>query len=125
MPRQFDAKAHDRRVTVTSLALVTLGLGLLALVTPLTPAESPATRVGALLALAACIEALHALRRSTGAARRQATIGAVISMTIALFLINAPFVAAQALRLLVAGWFALDAIRYAISIVRRSDHRDR
>ncbi len=112
-------------MTVTSLALVTLGLGLLALVTPLTPAESPATRVGALLALAACIEALHALRRSTGAARRRATIGAVISMTIALFLINAPFVAAQALRLLVAGWFALDAIRYAIGIVRRSDHRDR
>jgi uncharacterized membrane protein HdeD (DUF308 family) len=96
MLRGLDTEAPDRRVTVTSLALVTLGLGLLALVTPLTPAESPATRVGGLLALAACIEALHALRRSTGAARRRATIGAVISMTIALFLINAPFVAGAA-----------------------------
>ena len=33
----------------------------------------------------------------------------MISMAIALFLINAPFVAAQALRLVIAGWFAIDA----------------
>ena len=58
----------------------------------------PAARVGGFVAVAAGIEMLHALRRSTAAARRQATIGAVISMAIALFLINAPFVASQALR---------------------------
>ena len=95
-----------RRRRVTSLAVVTLALGLLALATPLGGAEYPASRIGALLALAAGIEVLHALRRSTAAARRKGTIGAVISMAIALFLINAPFVAAQALRLVIAGWFA-------------------
>ena len=42
----------------------------------------------------------------------------MISMAIALFLINAPFVASEALRLLIGGWFALDGIRYAIGTVR-------
>ena len=46
-------------------------------------------------------------------------------MAIALFLINAPYVAAEGLRLLVAGWFGVDALRYAIAIARRSDRRER
>jgi uncharacterized membrane protein HdeD (DUF308 family) len=121
----LDARASDRPATVTGLAALTLGLGLLALIAPWSRAEFPASRVGWLLALAAGVEVLHALRRSPAAARRQATIGAVISMAIALFLINAPFVAAQALRLLVAGWFAVDAVRYAIGIFRRSDRAER
>src|SRR5262245_28701689 len=102
----------ERRVTV--LAVVTLALAALALLTPFGAEEGPASTVGWLLAGAAAIEALHGLRRSTVAARRQATIGAVISMLIALFLINASYVAPRALRILVAGWFGLDAIRYAI-----------
>ncbi len=105
-------------VRLTGLSLVTLGLGLLAILTPFTRSEFPASRVGWLLAIAAGIEMLHALRRSTAAARRQATVGAIISMAIALFLINAPFVASQALRLLVAGWFAIDAVRYVIGLFR-------
>jgi hypothetical protein len=44
---------------------------------------------------------------------------------IALFLINAPLVAAHALRLLVAGWFAIDAARYAIGALRAGDRTDR
>jgi uncharacterized membrane protein HdeD (DUF308 family) len=123
--RLFRMRAPDRRATVTVLAVVTLGLGLLALLAPVSRAEFPAARVGSLLALAAGIEVVHALRRSTAAARRQATIGAVISMAMALFLINAPFVAANALRLLVAGWFAVDAIRYAIAIFRSRDRTER
>jgi uncharacterized membrane protein HdeD (DUF308 family)/3',5'-cyclic AMP phosphodiesterase CpdA len=125
MPPTPEPSASNRRPALTILAAITLGLGLLALLTPFSPAEFPASRVGGLLAFAACIEVLHALRRSTAAARRQATIGAVISMAIALFLINAPFVAAQALRLLVAGWFAVDAVRYAIDLVRPSERASR
>ena len=113
------------RAQITGLSAVTAALGLLALMAPFSRAESPASRVGWLLALAAGIEALHALRRSTSAARRQATVGAIISLMIALFLINAPLVAGQALRLLVAGWFAIDAARYAIGAVRASDRTDR
>jgi uncharacterized membrane protein HdeD (DUF308 family) len=125
MPPPRDVSASDQRVTVTGLAATVLGLGLLAILSPLSRAEHPASRVGWLLGLAAGIEMLHAVRRSTVAARRGATMGAVISMAIAFFLINAPFVASQALRLFVAGWFALDTIRYVIATVRRSNRRER
>lgn len=119
------ASPTGQRSRVTGLAFVTLGLGLLALATPLGGAEHPASRVGALLAIAAGVEVVHSLRRSTVAARRKGTTSAVISMAIALFLINAPLLAAQALRLVIAGWFSVDAIRYISAIVRSGDRRTR
>src|SRR4029453_9239290 len=125
MARIFQLKAPDHPARVTTLAAVTLGLALLALLTPISRPEFPAARVGGLLGVAAAIEVLHALRRSTAAARRQATVGAVISMVIALVLINAPFVAAEALRLFVAGWFALDAGRYAVRVFRNATGTER
>ena len=112
-----------RRVTV--LAAVTAGLGLLALLAPLSEAEHPESRVGGLLAIVATVEALHSLRRSTLAERRAGTVSALISMAIALFLMNAPFVAAQALRIMIAGWFAVDAARYAFDAARTRDRRER
>jgi len=117
--------APDRKPVVTSLGVVAFALGALALVTPLTRAEFPAARVGGLLALAAGVEVLHALRRSTAPARREATIGAVISMAMAVFLINAPFVAARALIIVIAGWFALDAVRNTVGTLRARTQADR
>ena len=119
------AAGDGRRGGLTAFALLTLGLGLLALLSPLGGSEHPESRVGVLLAMAATIEALHALRRSTAAARRQGTASALISMAIALFLINAPFVAGQALRIVIGVWFAVDAIRYAITALRRGGRRER
>ena len=115
----------DRARPITTLAIVTMSLALLALLVPFGASEYPLSNVGWLLGIAAGIEALHGLRRATAASRRQATTGAVISMMIALFLINAPFVAAHALRLLVAGWFGLDALRNAIGAVRRPRREER
>ena len=57
------------RIRPTGLAAVTGVLGLLALVTPLGGAEYPASRIGALLALAAAVEVLHSFRRSTPSSR--------------------------------------------------------
>jgi hypothetical protein len=125
MRRFFDTTAAGRRPVVTGLTVVTGALGLLALAAPFGPAEFPTSRVGFLLGLAAGIEVLHAQRRSTSAARRRATAGAIISMAIALFLINAPYVAAQGMRLLIAGWFAIDAVRNALAIFRGSNHAER
>jgi uncharacterized membrane protein HdeD (DUF308 family)/3',5'-cyclic AMP phosphodiesterase CpdA len=115
----LDSGTSRRRAAVTTLSLVTAALGVLALATPFSRSEFPTSSVGWLLAVGACIEILHAQRRSTASARRQATIGGAISMVIALFLINAPFVAAQALRLLVAAWFAIDAVRNGIGALRK------
>ena len=49
----------------------------------------------------------------------------MISMAIALFLINAPFLAAQALRVVIAGWFSIDAIRCIVAVVRSRESRER
>ena len=118
----MNASTHGR---ITGLAIVTSLLGMMALAAPLGGAEYPAARVGALLAIAATIEVLHSLRRSTMTARRSGSVSALISMAIALFLINAPFVAAQALRVVVGGWFGVDASRYLLHVVRAREPRDR
>ena len=107
------------------LAIVALGLAFLALATPFGYAEFPAARVGWLLMIAAGIEGLHALRRSTIEARRQATVSALISMVIALSLINAPLLAAPALRIVVACWFAIDAVRHAFDVARSRIAKER
>ena len=107
------------------LAIVALALALLALAAPLSAAESPAARVGWLVLIAAGLEGLHALRRSTIEARRHATVSALLSMVIALTLINAPLLAAPALRIVIACWFAVDAVRYAVNAARSRTRKER
>ena len=103
------------------LTSATVVLGLLALVSPLGASVSPAPRIGFLLALAAAIEVLHGVRRSSAADRRQASTSALISMVIALILINAPYLAGAALLSGMAIFFAVDAARYALRMVRQTD----
>jgi len=110
---------------VVGLTAATSALALLALVAPLRPSDTPAPRLGALLALAALFEAVHGMRRSTAAARRKATVGAFLSLIIALLLINAPFIASAALLVGMAGFFLVDAVRYGIAAFREEDQRSR
>jgi uncharacterized membrane protein HdeD (DUF308 family) len=113
------------RPAVTSLALVVIGLGVLTLIAPLRASESPATRVGTLVVLAAIIELLHGLRRATDQGRRRAMVSGAITMAMALMLIEAPHVAEAALLVGLAGWFAIDGIRYAITTLRTPEGSSR
>ena len=106
---------------IIGLTAATAVLGLLALVSPLGASVSPAPRIGFLLAAAAAIEVLHGVRRSSAADRRQASMSALISMVIALILINAPFLAGAALLTGMAVFFAVDASRYAVRAFRQTD----
>ena len=103
------------------LAAITAGLALLALVTPLVGAEFPGTRVGWLLACAAAIEMLHGLRRATTRACRHAAVSALISLLIAFSLINASADTFPALRVLIAIFFAIDVVRYAVQAIRQKE----
>ena len=67
--------------------------------------------------MAAAIEVLHGVRRSSVADRRQASMSALISMVIALILINAPFLAGAALLAGMAVFFGVDAARYAVRAI--------
>ena len=110
---------------VVALTSATALLAVLALLTPFGESQSPATRVGFLLAIAAALEVLHGIRRSTAAARREASTGAVISMVIAVLLINAPFLASTVLLVVMAGFILLDAARYGMVALRATDLSDR
>jgi uncharacterized membrane protein HdeD (DUF308 family) len=103
-----------------ALGIVVLGLAGLALVTPLFRVEVQG-RVGVLLVLAAVLEIAHGLRRATPAAQRAAWVSSVITLGMGTLLIHAPYVAASALVIFLAAWFALDGMRYLVGAVRPPD----
>jgi len=108
-----------------SFSLPVAGIGVLALTAPLRAAEQPLLRVGVLLAAAGALEILHAVRLADAAALRRAVRGGVITMAMALVVINAPFLVGAAIVLFLAGSFALDAARYAAEARRAPDRRQR
>lgn len=107
------------------LSGVVIGCGVLALLAPLGAAEQPLLRVGALLALTGALETLHGLRRDTSPAVRRAVAGGVITLLMALLVINAPFIAGNALVLFLAVSFAFDAIGHVRVFWRSTEPRSR
>lgn len=103
-------------------ALAVLVFAALAALTPLLRAEV-AGRVGLLLILTAMIELSHGFRRATPASQRAAWIGGGVTLGMGLLLINAPYLAASALLLFLAGWFAMDAVRNLIHAGRYREQR--
>ena len=93
-------------------------LGVLALLVPLVPKLAPESRLGALLLTTAAVELFHGLRRSNPEERRGAWFGGVISVALGLLLMNAPLLMSGMLALGVAGWLAVDGVRYAVSTYR-------
>ena len=104
------------------LGVVALGLGALALLTPLSRIEVQG-RVGLLLVLAAVLELAHGFRRSTEAGRRAAWLGGAITLAMGVLLINAPYFASTAIVLFLAGWFGLDGVRQLAGAFLRRDTR--
>jgi uncharacterized membrane protein HdeD (DUF308 family) len=116
----MNVNISNRKISITGFALLTLGLALMALLSPFSRAESVAARAGWLLAMAAIIEILHAVRQHSTTSEHEATRGAWISMAIAVALINAPYVASRALLIAMAAWFALDCVWNCVRFFRRS-----
>jgi uncharacterized membrane protein HdeD (DUF308 family) len=106
-----------------ALALAMLLLAVLAAIAPLRRAEVPG-RVGFLLILGALTEILHGFRRSTAADQRSAWLGGGITLLMGWMLLHAAYFASAAVLILLALWFALDAVRHFASLIRRkSDSR--
>lgn len=95
------------------VCLVALALAGLTLLAPLTTYHVPG-RVGLLLVLTALLEVAHGFRRATADGQRSAWFGGAITLGMALLLINAPYFAATAIVLFLAGWFALDGVRHLV-----------
>ena len=114
-----------RQVRLEWFSLVAVVCGLASLIAPRGAAEHPLLRVGALLALAGGVETLHGLRRSTFPAVRRAVTSGLITLLMALLVVNAPFIAGTALILFLAITFALDAIGHARTLLQSAEPRAR
>ncbi|MBL8002078.1 MAG: metallophosphoesterase [Flavobacteriales bacterium] len=103
--RQADRQA----LAFSGLAMV---LAVLAMAAPLRSAAPVEPRVGGLLVWAAVLELVHGFRRATPADRRSAWLSGAVSLVVGLLLINAVLFRSSALVVLLAGTFALDALRH-------------
>jgi len=119
----FESRPRPRRIQ--ALPLVVAVVGVLAALAPLGAAEQPLLRVGALLALAGVLEILHGVRRADLSAVRRAISSGVITLLMALLVINAPFIAGTALVLFLAVSFAVDGLRHFAAAWRSTDRRAR
>jgi len=109
---------HDPIRQRTTLGVLVLLLGVLALAVPLWPELAPERRLGLLLGATGLAEMFHGFRRSDSIGRRAAWFGGAITLAMALLLWNAPALAGRTVVVLVAGWFLLDACRHGIAAVR-------
>jgi uncharacterized membrane protein HdeD (DUF308 family) len=118
-------RSNGQRPVFAALPAVVAVIGLLVLLAPLGAAEEPLLRVGALLVLAGCIELLHAVRRADSADVRRGFTSGGLTLLMAFFVINAPYIAEAAIVLLLAASFGLDAIGYAAATWRATTTRTR
>ena len=112
-----DAQAQIQR-TRNGLALACGLLAVLALLAPWMARSAPVERVGVLLAAAEVAEIAHAFRRVGDAAQRSAWTSGLLTLAMGILLVNGPWVAGTAIILLLAGWFAVDGLRYAVAAER-------
>jgi uncharacterized membrane protein HdeD (DUF308 family) len=101
-----------------ALGVAALLLGVLTLIVPLWPEFAPEWRIGGLLVLAAVIEIFHSFRRSSASSRQAGWFGAAITLAMGLLLMSLPVLASKAMTLLIAVWFAVDGVRYAVRCAR-------
>src|SRR5262245_16976690 len=116
---------RSRSFRLDWFAVVAIACGVTALIAPLGAAEQPLLRVGALLAVAGGIETIHGLRRSSFTAVRRTVTSGIITLLMALLVINAPFIAGTALVLFLAASFGLDAIGHGRALLRATEPRAR
>ena len=112
--RKFVARERLRSESRGLGACVAL-LAALAAVAPLFAGPATPTVVGLALLTGACLELAHGVRRSTAEGRRAAWIGGTITLVMGVLLLEAGDLVGRAILLLLAVWFGIDALRYAVS----------
>jgi 3',5'-cyclic AMP phosphodiesterase CpdA len=97
-----------------ALSAVVSLLAVLAAAAPLFAGSATPTVAGLALIVGACLELAHGVRRSTAEGRRSAWIGGSITLAMGTLVLQAGDLVGRAILLLLAGWFGLDALRYAV-----------
>jgi uncharacterized membrane protein HdeD (DUF308 family)/3',5'-cyclic AMP phosphodiesterase CpdA len=111
--RRLAADGLTRPGHIALAGIVSL-LAVLAAAAPLFAASATPTVVGLTLIVGACLELAHGVRRSTAEGRRSAWISGAITLAMGTVVLQAGDLVGRAILLLLAAWFGLDAIRYAL-----------
>jgi hypothetical protein len=106
--------AGPRSIGFAAAVLLLAGV---AVVAGLIGGPATPTAVGLALVTGAGLELAHGVRRSTPEGRRAAWIGGAITLAMGVLVLHAGNLVGRALLLLLAGWFGLDALRYAVGSV--------
>jgi uncharacterized membrane protein HdeD (DUF308 family) len=123
--RRLLIRSDGKSPALAALPVLVAVLSVLALVAPLGAAEHPLLRVGALLALVGILELLHTARRADAADLRRGLASGVLTLLMAILIINAPYLAETAIALLLAASFGIDAAGYAARAWRETTTRTR
>src|SRR5262245_28687589 len=108
------AAARQARPDHVALATLVSLLAVLSVAAPLFAGPATPTVVGLALVIGACLELAHGVRRSTPEGRRSAWIGGAITLAMGILVLQAGDLVGRAIMLLLAAWFGLDAVRYAV-----------
>jgi 3',5'-cyclic AMP phosphodiesterase CpdA/uncharacterized membrane protein HdeD (DUF308 family) len=100
------------------MAATVAGLGVLALLAAVAGGMAAPRLVGLLLAPTGLLEIAHGFRRSSEEARRAAWSAGAITLLMSALLVNAATLVGAALVVGLAGWFAVDALRYLVRAAR-------
>jgi len=100
------------------MAVAVAVLAVLALLSPTFASRGSASLVAILLVAAGLIEIRQGFRRQTPAGQRAAWLGGAITVAIGILITNAAQLAATGIVVLLAGWFAADAVRYVVRGLR-------
>ncbi len=82
------------------------------MLSPTFASRGSASLVSLLLIVAGLLEIWHGFRRRSPAGQRAAWIGGAITIAMGVLVANAAALAATGIVVLLAGWFAVDAVRY-------------
>src|SRR5262245_26586285 len=83
-----------------------------AFLSPLYAGEGTPSLVGLLLVWTGMLEAWQGFRRATFPGQRAAWLGGAITIAMGVLISNAAELAATGITVLLAGWFAVDGVRY-------------
>ena len=107
------------RIQTRILSIACLGLGILAFFSPVWPGGDAASHIGGLTVWVGLIEVYHGFRRNKRWSRRNAMYSGAFSLLIGVILINAKLLQLEALKIIIAAIFLIEALRYFRNHVRQ------
>ncbi|MCU0404729.1 MAG: metallophosphoesterase, partial [Chitinophagaceae bacterium] len=115
----MEDKKKKIRIQTAVLSLACLVMAIFSFIAPVWPGGDVASQLGALTIWVGLIEIYHGFRRSKRWSRRNAIYSGAFSLLVGIILVNARLLQPEAVRVIIAAIFLLEAFRYFRNHVRQ------